>query len=145
MKKILTEFLRRGMTVCGLGPLVLVVIYQILRDQGMMETLTVDQVCLGILSLSALAFVAGGMNVVYQLERLPLMVAVLIHGSVLYASYLITYLVNGWLAWGAVPILVFTVLFVLGYLVIWAIIYSVTKKNTERINAVLKGNREKGE
>ena len=145
MKKILTEFLRRGMTVCGLGPLVLVVIYQILRDQGMMETLTVDQVCLGILSLSALAFVAGGMNVVYQLERLPLMVAVLIHGSVLYASYLITYLVNGWLAWGAAPILVFTVMFVLGYLVIWVIIYSVTKKNTERINAVLKGNREKGE
>ena len=145
MKKILTEFLRRGMTVCGLGPLVLVVIYQILRDQGMMETLTVDQVCLGILSLSALAFVAGGMNVVYRLERLPLMVAVLIHGSVLYASYLITYLLNGWLEWGAVPILVFTVLFVLGYLVIWAIIYSVTKKNTERINAVLKENREKGE
>jgi cytochrome c oxidase assembly factor CtaG len=66
------------------------------------------------------------------------MVAILIHGGILYISYLGTYLLNGWLEWGGIPILVFTGIFVVGYLVIWAVIYSIIKKNTDRINEVLK-------
>ena len=104
--------------------------------------LTVNQVCLGIFSLSALAFIAGGMNVVYQVERLPLMVAILIHGIVLYISYLLTYLVNGWLEWGTLPILVFTGIFVFGYLAIWAVIYSIIRRNTARINEILKQKQQ---
>ena len=138
MKKNLLEFIRRGLSACGFGPLILAVVYRILQLQGIVQTLTVDQVCVGIFSITALAFVAGGMNFLYQIERLPLMVAILIHGSVLYVSYLGTYLVNGWLEWGTTPILVFSGIFVLGYLAIWAIIYSVIKTNTNKINAVLK-------
>jgi hypothetical protein len=100
--------------------------------------LTVDEVCTGILSLSCLAFVAGGMNVLYRIERLPLLVAIFIHGSVLYGAYLLTYLINGWLEQGILPILVFTGIFVLGYLVIWGVIYSVIKRNTDRVNALLE-------
>ena len=142
MKKYILEFLRRGCVACGLGPVVLAVFYLVLQHQTAVETLTVNQVCLGIFSLSALAFVAGGMNFVYQIERLPLMLAILIHGGVLYAAYLATYLVNGWLEWGILPILVFTGIFVVGYLAIWAVIYSVIKRNTDRINAMLKKKRQ---
>ena len=138
MKQKLAEFFHRGLLACGFGPLVLAVIYLILQQHGVVETLTANEVCLGILSLSALAFIAGGMNVVYQIERLPLSVAILIHGGVLYISYLITYLLNGWLVQGTTPILVFTGIFVLGYLGIWAIIYFVTKRNTARLNEMLK-------
>ena len=138
MKKHIVEFLRRGFAACGLGPVILAILYLILYHSGDLQILTVPQVCVGIFSLSALAFVAGGMNFLYQIERLPLMVAILIHGSVLYVSYLGTYLVNGWLEWGTTPILVFSGIFVLGYLAIWAIIYSVIKTNTNKINAVLK-------
>lgn len=138
MKKYIQEFLRRGLIACGFGPLVLAVVYLILQKQAHVQTLTVNEVCLGIVSLSALAFIAGGMNVVYQMERLPLMVAILIHGVVLYVSYLITYLVNGWLKQGIWPIVLFTVIFILGYFVIWLVIYFVTKKRTERINEMLK-------
>lgn len=138
MKKIVLDFMRRGLVACGLGPIVLAVFYLVLQRQGAVEILTVNQVCLGIFSLSALAFIAGGMNVIYQIEQLPLMVAILIHGSVLYLSYLGTYLLNDWLEWGVTPILVFSGIFVIGYLVIWAIIYSIIKRNTERLNAVLK-------
>ena len=144
MKKLLLEFLRRGLQACGFGPLVLAVLYLILQRQGLVEILTVEQVCLGIVSLSGLAFVAGGMNVIYQLERLPLMAAVLLHGAVLYVCYLATYLLNGWLAWGTVPLLVFTGIFVFGYFVIWAIIYFVIKKKTDQVNAVLKEQQNKG-
>ena len=138
MKKIVLDFMRRGLVACGLGPIVLEVFYLVLQRQGAVEILTVNQVCLGIFSLSALAFIAGGMNVIYQIEQLPLMVAILIHGSVLYLSYLGTYLLNDWLEGGVTPILVFSGIFVIGYLVIWAIIYSIIKRNTERLNAVLK-------
>ena len=138
MKKNILDFFRRGFIACGFGPIVLAIFYLILQHQGAVQTLTVDQVCLGIFSLSALAFIAGGMNVIYQIERLPLMVAILIHGGVLYISYLVTYLLNGWLEWGTTPILVFSGIFLLGYLAIWAIIYSVTKRNTEQLNELLK-------
>ena len=89
-----------------------------------------------------LSFAAGGMNVLYQMEQLPLMVAILIHGGILYIGYLATYLMNGWLEWGTTPVLVFTVFFVLGYFTIWAIIYSITKKNTDKINRLLKEKRQ---
>ena len=138
MKRHILDFMRRGLAACGFGPIVLAVLYLILQQQGIMENLTVNEVCIGIFSLFALAFIAGGMNFIYQIEQLPLMVAILIHGGILYISYLGTYLLNGWLEWGGIPILVFTGIFVVGYLVIWAVIYSIIKKNTDRINEVLK-------
>ncbi len=145
MKQNVLEFLRRGLVACGFGPLVLAIFYLILQRHAGIETLTVHQVCTGIFSLSALAFIAGGMNVLYQMERLPLMVAILIHGIVLYVSYLGTYLLNDWLEWGTTPILVFSGIFVAGYLVIWAIIYAVTKRNTEKINQMLKQKQQRAE
>lgn len=138
MKKFVLDFIRRGLIGCGFGPLVLAILYGILEHQGLLETLPVRQVCMAIFSISALAFIAGGTNAIYQLERLPLMVAILIHGAVLYGSYLVTYLLNDWLEWGPVPVMVFTGIFVVGYLAIWAVIYRVIRRNTARINEVLK-------
>lgn len=138
MKNAVTEFFRRGLAACGFGPTILAVLYLILQSQGIVHTLHVNEVCIGIFSLSVLAFIAGGMNVVYQIERLPLMAAILIHGCVLYISYLATYLLNNWLEWGAAPILVFTGIFVLGYFIIWAVIYCIIKRNTDKINAQLQ-------
>ena len=66
------------------------------------------------------------------------MTGILLHGSVLYVSYLLTYLVNGWLERGIVPVLVFSAIFVVGYLVIWGIIWSITRQRTARVNEVLK-------
>ena len=142
MKSIVFGFLRRGVAACGFGPVVLAVVYWILHHVAGVETLTVQAVCIGILSLTGLAFVAGGMNVIYQIERLPLMVAILIHGAVLYAGYLLTYLMNGWLQQGIMPLLVFTVIFVVGYLVIWFVIYAITKSRTAKINEALKRKRQ---
>ena len=142
MKKNIFEFIRRGFIACGFGPLVLAVVYLILKENGVTEMLSVNDVCLGIFSLSALAFIAGGMNVVYQIERLPIMLAILIHGGVLYICYLITYLLNGWLETGVTPILVFSGIFIAGYIAIWLFIYSVTRKNAEKINDKLKKIQE---
>ena len=142
MKKNFLEFIRRGLIACGFGPMILAVLYLILQNQAGMESLTVNHVCIGIFSISALAFIAGGMNVVYQIEQLPLMWAILIHGCVLYFSYLGTYLVNDWLEWGKAPIMVFTGIFGLGYLAVWAVIYFLTRRNTEKINMALREKQQ---
>ena len=82
------------------------------------------------------------MNAVYQIERLPLMIAILINGAVLYVSYLATYLLNDWLDWGWIPVLVFSGIFVVGYLAIWAVIYSVIRRNTQKLNKMLKEKQQ---
>ena len=138
MKQFSLEFLRRGLMACGLGPMVLAVLYLILQKSAALETLSVHEVCTGIFSLTALAFIAGGINAIYQMERLPLMVAILIHGCVLYVCYLVTYLVNHWLELGKAPILVFSGAFIVGYFAIWAIIYAIIKRKTAKLNEILK-------
>ena len=122
MKQFSLEFLRRGLVACGFGPMVLAVLYLILQESAGLETLTVNEVCTGIFSLTALA----------------LMVAILIHGCVLYVCYLITYLVNHWLELGKIPILVFSGAFIVGYFAIWAIIYTIIKIKTAKLNEMLK-------
>lgn len=145
MKRFVSEFIRRGLIACGFGPIVLSVFYLIFSHFSAVEVLRVSEVCTGIFSLSALAFIAGGMNAIYQIERLPLMAAIFIHGGVLYIGYLCTYLLNDWLAWGSIPILVFSGIFIVGYFVIWAIIYTIIKKNTEKINQILKTKQQNAE
>ena len=142
MKGFFKNFLYRGMVACGFGPIVLAVVYLILQGAGVIDALSVNEVCIGIFSLALLAFIAGGMNAVYQIERLPLMVAILIHGVVLYVGYLGTYLLNDWLDIGMIPIIVFTAIFVVGYIVIWTVIYLMTKRKTAKLNRVLDQKRQ---
>ena len=142
MKKFVLEFVRRGLIATGLGPIVLAIVYLILKQSAAIDALTVNQVCIGIFSLSVLAFIAGGMNAIYQIERMPLMTAILIHGGVLYIGYLGTYILNDWLDFGVIPIIVFTAIFVVGYILIWAIIYSIIRRNTAKLNEMLKKKQQ---
>ena len=141
MKRFFGEFLRRGIISCGIGPIVLAAVYLVLQRSADLTILTVSDVCIGIFSLTALAFVAGGMNAIYRIERLPLMIAISIHGTVLYVSYLITYLLNDWLDLGLIPIIVFSVIFVVGFILIWAIIYLIIRKNIATVNEKLRQSR----
>ena len=142
MKKFVLEFVRRGLIATGLGPIVLAIVYLILKQSAAIDTVTVNQVCVGIFSLTALAFITGGMNAIYQVERLPLMTAILIHGVVLYLGYLITYLLNDWLDFGVMPVIIFTAIFAVGYIVIWTVIYSIMKRNTTKLNEKLKKKQQ---
>ena len=138
MRRYLLDFVRRGLPASVLGPIVLGVIYLVINRQTGIEFVTIKQVCMGIFSLTALAFIAGGMNFIYQVEKLPLLFAILIHGGVLYISYLIVYLLNGWLEAGVLPLLVFTLIFIFGFFVIWLVISFVMKKKSARLNVMLK-------
>ena len=85
--------------------------------------LTVNEVALAILSSALLAFIAAGVSVVYQIERLPLMWASFIQAVVLYLDYLLIYLLNGWLKAELSVIMIFSLCFIAGYIIIWTMIY----------------------
>ena len=53
MKRFVSEFFRRGLTACGFGPIILAVLYLILHYKGAVETLSVNQVCIGIFSITS--------------------------------------------------------------------------------------------
>lgn len=135
MKKFTLEFLKRGLVAAWGGPLIIAIAYYILYRNGVIETLTIPEVCRGILSSVLLAFIAGGINAIYQTERLPLFTSIIIHCAVLYLDYILVYLINGWLQKQLTPILVFTAVFVAGFALIWLMIWQFTKRSVAKVNA----------
>ena len=138
MKKFAKEFMLRGLLAASGGPIVLAIIYFTLGETGTVSALTPREVCLGIVSITLLALIVGGLTAIYQLEHLPLPTAILIHGAGLYAAYILTYLINGWLQQQLIPILVFTAIFIIGYAVIWLFIYLFTRNKTRQLNEKLR-------
>ena len=140
MNKYVKEFMHRGLLCMGFGPLVLAIVFAILSLCGVVQTLAVSDMVLGIFTITVMTFVAAGLTVVYQIEELPLLYAILIHGAVLYIDYLAFYLVNGWLKNGITPFIIFTIVFVLGFLLIWTIIYLFIRKDIQKMNRkIIKG------
>ena len=138
MKKFLKEFLFRGLICAAGGPLVLAIIYGILGATGAAETVPATEVSMGIVTITLLAFIAAGMTAIYQVEQLPLVTMILLHGGALYIAYILTYLMNGWLQNSPIPILVFTGIFLVGYALIWLIIYCIEKAKADKLNKLLK-------
>ena len=79
----------------------------------------------------------SGITVIYTIDKISTFTSALIHGAVLYLDYILLYLFNGWLQSSLKPIMIFTICFVLGYLIIWAIVFVVTRKCTEKLNESL--------
>ncbi|MGI5976842.1 MAG: DUF3021 domain-containing protein [Candidatus Limivicinus sp.] len=138
MKKIAVDFLKRGLLGSVFGPVIIAVIYLILNAQGVMESICTGKIAVEILSSVLLAFIAAGISVVYEIEKLPLLYATVIHSFVLYLDYILIYLFNGWLRSRLSTVLGFTAIYIVFYAVIWLCIYLSIRAKTRKINAALK-------
>ena len=134
MKKYIKEFCKRGLVAFGFGPIIMAVVYFALEWGGVYDTFSFSEVAKQILLVSAMAFFAAGITVVYQIEKLPLPIAILIQATVLYVDYISVYLINGWLKNAVIPIAIFTGIFIVSFALIWFIVYAVTKGHTKRLN-----------
>lgn len=139
MKNHLKEFVHRGLLAAGFGPVVLAIIFGILGATGTVQTLSVREVTTGFLTVTLMAFIAGGINIVYGIERLPLMWAILLHAGVLYLDYLMIYLLNSWIPRNLTAIGVFSGVFAAGFALVWLFIYLSIHKKTDSINKKLPG------
>ena len=134
VKKYFKDFLLRGLVSMGFGSIVLSIVYGILGLCDVVDKIAVNEVVLGYLSLTALAFLCGGMTVVYQIEEIGISKSITLHGLMLYIAYAVVYLTNNWLKDGIIPFIVFTIIFVVGYALVWIVIYLVTKRGTDILN-----------
>ncbi len=141
MKKFIIEFLKRGLVVASGGPIIVAIIYFILGKVGVIQTMAPDEVALGIVTSALLAFIVAGVSAVYQIDKLPTFPAALIHGIVLYATYIIMYLINGWIKSQIIPIVIFTVIFIVGYALIWLIIYLSAKSSARKLNSKISESK----
>ena len=132
MKAFFKEFFKRGFISAWGGPFVLAIIYFIVGKLENVHSIPINEVSLGILSITFMAFTAGGITAIYQNDILPLASSILIHAAVLYFDYLIMYLLNDWLPRSEIGI--FTAIFAAGFAFIWFIIYLFIKNKTDGIN-----------
>lgn len=137
MKKHIKDFIRNGLVACGFGPVAWAIVYAVLGSCGVVGAISVGKAALEVVSVAILAFIAGGIGVVYKIESLPLVAATLIHALALYLDYIIIYLMNGWLNNEITPFVIFTVCFVVGFAGIWCAVYLLTKRSAEKMNSRL--------
>lgn len=141
MKKYMLEFIKRGLLAASAGPVILAVIYGILGATGVVDRFAPGEVCMGVLTVTLMAFIASGIGVVYEVERLSLLTATLIHAAALYLDYLLIYLLNSWIPHSAQGIGIFTAVYAAGYAVIWLCVIASIKAKTANINKKLSGGQ----
>ena len=132
------EFFFRGLIFGGAGPLVLGIVYLCLHRVLENFSLSGFEVFLGILSTYILAFIHAGSGVFHKIESWSPSKSCLCQMSLLYASYILCYVLNDWIPFEPIAIAVFTAIFVVGYGVICLTVYLSIKAYAKRLNRALR-------
>ena len=134
MNKYVKEFLHRGLIFGGFGPVVVGIVFAILQYTVEGFSLGGTQVLLAIISTYLLAFVQAGVTVFNQIEHWPLPKSLLCHFATLYAAYSLCYLVNSWIPFEPMVLVIFTAIFAVGYFLIWGIVYLCVRAASRKMN-----------
>ena len=134
MKQFIKNFIHRGALFCGLGPVILAIVYIFLSASGTVKNVPVSTYIQEIFTSTLMAFIAAGISAVYTVDKLALPLAGLIQGSVLLLDYLSIYLLNDWLKPDLTTIVIFVVIFVAGFAAIWLIIYKNVQRQIKKLN-----------
>lgn len=138
MKKMMKDFCLRGLVAAGFGPIVYGIVILVIELCGVDTMQNGVVIFKAIISTYLMGFVCAGLSAIWQNERLGLGLAILIHGTSLYLLHLFTYLVNGWIL--TKSILIFSIIFILGYLLVWLVIYLIEKVRAKKFNQQLMQN-----
>ena len=132
MNKNVKEFIKRGLMSCWGGPVILAIVWLCISKGNIAEEISLYKASVSIISVTVLAFIVAGISIIYQIESLPVTIAGLIQCLVIYLTYLIVYLLNGWI--NKSIIIPFTIIFAISFIVIWICIYFAIRKNVNKIN-----------
>ena len=138
MNKYVKEFLHRGLMFGGFGPIAAGIVYLSIDLSGTALMLDGFDLFIGILSTYLLAFIQAGASIFNQIESWPLSRSLLFHLGSIYLAYVGAYLVNSWIPFEPLVLLIFTAAFLVTYFAIWLTVYFITravsKRMTERIS-----------
>lgn len=139
MNRYLKDFLHRGLIFGGFGPIVVAIVFMCisLADRGF--SLTASQILLATVSSYLLAFVQAGVTVFNQIEHWSTVKSLLCHFVMLYAAYSVCYVVNSWIPFEPMVLVIFSAIFAVLFFVIWTIVYLSVRATSKRFNSQLKG------
>lgn len=137
MRNFIKESCKRGLMGAWSGPAVLAIVWFALQKANVISEVSVNEAVRGVFSSIVLAFIATGISAIYQEETLPRAIQTLTHFFVLYLDYLLVYLLNGWLI--SKYIVIFTAAFVIGYMILWAVIYFTIARKVKKMNTAIDG------
>ena len=138
MNIYLKQFLHRGAIFAGLGPIIGGVVYLALDFS--LEDFSVSGIdaFVAIVSLYLLAFIVAGASVFNQIEGWPVAKSLFFHLSTLYLAYTGCYLVNSWIPFEPMVLIIFTAIFLLAYFIIWLTVFISVKAASKRLNEKIK-------
>ena len=134
MNKYVKEFLHRGLVFGGFGPIVVSIILLAINAAGEAVTLTAKDYFTSTVSIYLLAFVHAGASVFNQIEHWSLPKSVFFHFSSLYIVYSLCYMINSWIPFEPKVLLIFTAVFVAGYIAVWLTVMVILKITTKKMN-----------
>ena len=138
MNTTVKQFLLRGLVFAGFGPIIAGIVFLTLSFTLEDFSLTGDAVFLAIFSTYVLAFLHAGASVFNQIERWPVAKSTFFHFLTLYVAYILCYLVNRWIPFEPLALLIFTAVFVLGYFIVWITVVLALRATERRLNAALQ-------
>ena len=137
MNKYFKDFVNRGLVFAGFGPIVMAIVYFVLSKTMDDFSLTGEQIFLAVISTYLLAFVQAGASVFNQIEHWPVAKSLLCHFSLLYVAYSLCYVVNTWIPFEPMVLLIFTLVFTVSYFLIWVIVYLCVRHTKKQLNSRL--------
>lgn len=137
MNPYVKTFFHRGLIFGGFGPIVLGIIYAILQHTVADFSLDGVQILVAIVSIYLLAFVQAGASVFHQIEHFSVPKSLFCHLSLLYVTYVACYLINDWIPFEPKVLLIFTVIFLVGYFAVCLIVFLTLKCISRKLNAKL--------
>ena len=134
MNKYVKQYLQRGLIFGGFGPIILGIVYAILEGGIPEFTISGGEILLGIISTYVIAFVQAGSSVFNQIEHWPLAKSLAIHLGSLYAVYSAAYLINTWIPFEPIVLLIFTAIFLAVYFSVWLTVYFSVKVTSKKMS-----------
>lgn len=135
MNKYLKEFFHRGLMFAGFGPIILGIIFAIIETTQEGFSLGGYEVLIAIASTYLLAFVQAGASVFNQIESWPIAKSLFCHFGSIYLAYVLCYIVNTWIPFEIMAVVIFTAIFLVVYAVVWLTVYFIVKASEKKLNA----------
>lgn len=136
--KYAKQFIFRGLIFGGFGPIILGIVYLVLSFCIEDFSISGINVFTATVSTYILAFIQAGCSVFNQIEHWSLPKSTFFHFSFIYVAYVLCYLINFWIPFEPLVLLIFTAAFVVTYFIIWITVALITKSTVKKLNSKLK-------
>ena len=122
----------------GFGPIVMGIVFFIIEKTVDGVSFNATEVLLAIVSAYLLAFIQAGATIFNQIEDWPLPKSLLCHFVSLYIAYSGCYLLNTWIPFEPMVLVIFSVAFTATFFIIWLIVYLSVKTVSRKMNSKLR-------